>query len=200
MKSRVLTMLAIVGLSWGLLDPANVYGDQKAAARKKIIERGKMLVTLGGCTDCHTPLVMGPKGPMPDEKRFLSGHPADMPVPAVPVEVLGPDKWGAAVSPSMTAWAGPWGISFTRNLTPDMATGIGSWTEAMFIKTLRVGKHMGEGRDLLPPMPWQGIGSIGDDDLKAIFAYLRSIPPVENAVPDPISPTGERMSTAVEKK
>jgi hypothetical protein len=81
-------------------------------------------------------------------------------------------------------------VSFPRNLTPDQATGLGSWTEEMFIKTLRLGKHQGEGRDLLPPMPWQSIGQFNDDDLKAIWAYLQSIPPIDNAVPDPIPPAG----------
>jgi hypothetical protein len=83
---------------------------------------------------------------------------------------------------------GPWGVSFSRNLTPDQSTGIGSWTEEMFIKTIRDGKHQGEGRALLPPMPWQMYAQMTDDDLKAIFAFLRSLPAIANAVPDPIPP------------
>ena len=87
-----------------------------------------------------------------------------------------------------TAWIGPWGVSYTANLTPDPETGLGNWTEALFIKALRTGKHMGVGRPILPPMPWQGIGQVSDQDLKDIFAYLQSIKPVHNKVPDPIAP------------
>ena len=167
-----------------------------ADARKKaMIEHGKYLVTLGGCDDCHSPKVFGPKGPEFDTKRLLSGHPANSTLPEVPSGALGPDKWGALTSGDFTAWVGPWGTSFTRNLTPDVETGLGSWTDAMFIKTLRTGKHMGEGRDILPPMPWQNFGQLKDSDLKDIFAYLQSLPPISNAVPDPIAPTGERIPT-----
>jgi hypothetical protein len=116
-------------------------------------------------------------------------------VPEVPKDVIAPDKWGALATNDLTTWTGPWGVSFARNLTPDVATGIGSWTEEIFIKALRTGKDMGEGRAILPPMPWPMIGQATDADLKAIFAYLKSLKPVENAVPDPISPTGERVPT-----
>ena len=88
----------------------------------------------------------------------------------------------------LTAWVGPWGTSFARNLTPDKETGLGSWTEEMFIKALRTGKDMGEGRPILPPMPWEDFGKSTDSDLKAVFAYLKSLKPVKNAVHDPILP------------
>jgi mono/diheme cytochrome c family protein len=167
---------------------------------KALVERGKYLVNLGGCNDCHTPKVFGPKGPMFDTTKTLSGHPAEQKLPEIPKGVLAPDQWGALTSNDFTAWTGPWGVSFTRNLTPDVATGIGSWNEAIFVKALRTGKHMGEGRDILPPMPWQNIGQVNDADLKAIFAYLQSLKPIENAVPDPISPTGESVPTPVSPK
>jgi mono/diheme cytochrome c family protein len=153
-------------------------------------ERGKYVVTVGGCNDCHTPKTMTAAGPVPDEKLLLSGHPAGEKLPAIPKGVIAPDQWGALTNNNLTAWAGPWGVSFTRNLTPDTATGLGSWTESMFIKTLRDGKHQGEGRPLLPPMPWQMYAQMTDDDLKAVFAYLRSIPAINNPVPEPIAPAG----------
>jgi hypothetical protein len=159
-------------------------------AHKKLIARGKYLVNLGGCNHCHTPKVMGPKGPMDDESHRLAGSPAGEPVPALPGNDLGPGKWGAVVSMDMTMWGGPWGVSFTRNLTSDKETGLGSWTDAVFIKAMRTGKDMGEGRPILPPMPWEDIGKLPDADLKAIFAYLQSVPPVKNAVHDPIPPAG----------
>ena len=166
-----------------------------ASKMKSMIERGKYLVNLGGCNDCHSPKVFGPMGPVPDSTRLLSGHPAGDKTPEVPQGVIAPDKWGALTSNHFTAWAGPWGISFARNLTPDVATGLGSWTPEIFIKALRTGKDMGEGRDILPPMPWPNFALLTDADLKAIFTYLQSLKPIENAVPDPISPTGERMKT-----
>ncbi len=84
------------------------------------------------------------------------------PVPEVPKDVIGPGKWAALWSWDGTAFAGPWGVSFPRNLTPDTATGLGSWTEEMFMKALRTGKDMREGRDLLPPMPWATFSKLGD--------------------------------------
>ena len=134
---------------------------------------------------------MGPMMvPVPDTTRLLSGHPAHPSLAKIPEGVITPDGWGALTTNDLTPWAGPWGVSFSANLTPDVATGLGSWTEAMFIKALRTGKHMGEGRDVLPPMPWSDLGKLNDDDLKAIFAYLKSLKPVENAVPDPMPPAG----------
>lgn len=94
----------------------------------------------------------------------------------------------------MTAWAGPWGVSYAANLTPDQNTGMGIWTEDMFIKAMRAGKHMGYGREILPPMPWQASSNLTDEDLKAIFAYLRSVPPISNRVPGPLGAEGKAMS------
>jgi hypothetical protein len=155
---------------------------------KKLVEQGKYLVNLGGCNDCHSPKVFGPNGPVPDTTRLLSGAPSSNPVPAIPDGALGPGKWGVLASMDLTTWAGPWGVSFARNLTPDRETGLGSWTEAMFVKALRTGKDMGEGRPILPPMPWDPIGKLKDHDLKAIFAYLRSLKPIHNPIHDPIPP------------
>jgi mono/diheme cytochrome c family protein len=164
---------------------------QAAPAQMDQVKRGEYLVALGVCHDCHTPKTFGPTGPEPDMSRALSGHPADVKVPPIPEGVLGPGKWAALGNEHFTAWAGPWGVSFAMNLTPDEETGIGTWNEAMFIKALRTGKHLGEGRDILPPMPWPFIAKATDEDLKAIFAYLKSVKPVKNAVPDPIPPAGK---------
>jgi len=104
---------------------------------------------------------------------------------------LAPDKWGAVASNDLTAWAGLWGVSFAANLTPDQ-TGLGAWREEDFIKTMRTGKHFGIGRPVLPPMPWYDVAALTDDDLKAVFAYLRSLKPIRNAVPPPLPPAGGR--------
>jgi hypothetical protein len=117
--------------------------------------------------------------------RALTGHPAGMtmpPAPAVPM----PWMWvGAATN---TAFAGPWGVSFTANLTPDEETGLGTWTEEMFIQTMKTGKHQGKGRPVLPPMPVSVLAQLTDSDIRSLFAYLRSLKPVSNRVPAPIDP------------
>ena len=88
---------------------------------------------------------------------------------------------------------GPWGTSFAANLTPD-ETGIGNWSFGQFKKALTEGKAKGldGGRMLLPPMPWPNYVSMQEADLRAIFAYLKSIPPVKNIVPAPVPPTSAK--------
>jgi mono/diheme cytochrome c family protein len=156
------------------------------------VERGRYLVNLGGCNHCHSPKAMGPNGPVPHPLKTLSGHVAESNLPEIPKGVIGPDKWMGITNSDMTAWVGPWGVSFAANLTPDPATGIGAWTEDVFIKSMRTGKHMGTGRQILPPMPWEDIGKLTDQDLKDVFAYLMSIPAVRNPVPQPIPPAGDK--------
>jgi mono/diheme cytochrome c family protein len=150
------------------------------------VARGRYLVTAMGCNDCHTPLVMGPNGPEPDMSRMLSGHPQDMQLPLAPV--LPPGPWNTAVAATLTAWSGPWGVSFTHNLTPDRETGLGAWSLADFTDAMRTGRHQGRGRQILPPMPWQSVAALTDDDIAAVFAYLQSIPAISNRVPEPIAP------------
>jgi len=155
------------------------------------VERGKYLVTIMGCHDCHTPKAQGPGGaPVPDMTRQLSGHPENLPYPTWTPADLQQRNALALTTPMLTAWAGPWGVSFAANLTPDKDTGIGEWSEEAFIRAMRTGKHQGQstGRDILPPMPWQDIKEATDEDLKAAWAYLRSIPPVKNQVPFPVPP------------
>lgn len=157
------------------------------------IARGQYLVTVGGCNDCHTPLKMGPNGPEPDMTRMLSGHPEQFVITA-PARMTS-ESWMIASTPTNTAHSGPWGVSFTANLTPDQNTGLGIWTEEMFIKTLRTGRHMGASRPILPPMPWFNYGKMTDEDLKAVYAYLRSIPAIHNRVPEPLPPADGTTAT-----
>jgi mono/diheme cytochrome c family protein len=162
--------------------------DNKADAQKSKVDRGKYLVTTSGCHDCHSPKVYTPEGlPQPDEKRLLCGHPADEGLPEFSHDWVTPGKW-VLFNSHLTAAVGPWGISYAANLTPDDQTGIGLWTEDVFIKALRTGKHMGAGRPILPPMPWPNLAEMTDEDLGAMFAYLKSLPPVKNPVPAPVAP------------
>jgi hypothetical protein len=146
------------------------------------VERGHYLVKTTGCGDCHTPWVMGLQGPMQDTTRLLSGHPAAMVIPG-PAQIGPP--WMGAIDMSFTAFSGPWGVSFTANLTPD-STGLGPWSQDQFIQALRTGKHMGNGRPILPPMPWPAFSNMTDNDLASIYMYLRTIPAVSNKVPEAI--------------
>jgi hypothetical protein len=160
---------------------ANAFRTSDRAQR----ERGRYLVSIAGCHDCHTPWKMGPTGPGPDMSRMLSGHPEQVKVtqpPALPAT----GSWQSATALTNTAFAGPWGVSFTANLTPDHSTGLGIWTEEMFVNAIRMGRHMGVSRPILPPMPWPVYRNMTDEDLKAVFAYLRSIPPIANHVPDAV--------------
>jgi len=154
-------------------------------ATSKVV-RGQYLVQTSGCHDCHTPFKMGPHGPEPDMSRMLSGHPESLVMPPAPA--LPPGPWIVSSAATNTAHAGPWGVSFTANLTPDAETGLGQWTLRNFTDTIRTGRHMGRGRPVLPPMPIPVYNHFTDDDLEAIYAYLRTIPPIRNRVPEPLPP------------
>ena len=164
-----------------LLASSTAAQQSTAGASGSAASRGKYLVAIMSCNDCHTPFKMGPKGPEPDMSRMLSGHPEGMTLPPPPAPV-GPWMWSG--SGTMTAFAGPWGISYSANLTPDKNTGLGIWTEDMFVKAMRTGKHMATSRPIQPPMPWEWIKLATDSDLKAIYAYLKTVPPIVNHVPD----------------
>lgn len=149
------------------------------------VERGRYLVHTSGCNDCHTPWHMGPQGPAPDMSRLLSGHPANFELAPLPPASPG---WPVNAAPTNTAWAGPWGVSFTANLTPDKVTGLGSWTADEFVAAIRTGRHQGRGRQILPPMPAPVYAQMTDADLQAMFAYLQTIPAITNKVPEPVPP------------
>jgi mono/diheme cytochrome c family protein len=142
------------------------------------VERGEYLVNLMGCLDCHTP--RGPDG-RPMTPFTLAGHPPEAPVAVYQGGFLG------SFALTNTSWAGPWGVSFARNLTPDPDTGLGRWTEADFIKAARTGQKP-NGALILPPMPWPSLAHATEADLKAMWAYLQSLPPIKNAVPVNVPP------------
>ncbi len=164
---------------------AQVQHSKGATTTADKVALGKYIVTVSVCNDCHTPWKVGPSGPEPDMSRMLSGHPQDFAVPPAP-KAEGP--WIASISATNTAWAGPWGVSFTANLTPDRETGLDKWTLRNFVETIRTGRHMGRGREILPPMPFPMYKNFTDADLEAIFVYLQSIPAISNRVPEPLPP------------
>jgi len=130
-----------------------------AGADSAMIDRGRYLVALGGCEDCHTPgNFLGKR----DTTRVLGGSEVGFEIPKL-------------------------GVFYGANLTPDRETGIGGWTDPQVIAAFRTGKRP-DGRGLAPAMPWNNLAGMTDADAQAIVAYLRSLPPVKNKVPGPFGP------------
>lgn len=187
MKKQLLNVFLLTSsmllLSCG--QPAEVAVEVSPEPSKEVlIARGKYLTTLGGCNDCHSPKVMTPHGPEPDTTRLFSGHPQEEKLG----NVIKTNEW-LVMNNGFTAFVGPWGISYAANLSPD-DTGIKNWKLEQFITALRKGKYKGleNNRDILPPMPWQMYRHMTDEDLKAVFTYLQSVPPQKNLVPSPVPP------------
>lgn len=132
-------------------------GARAADARA---ERGKYLVTLGGCMDCHTPGYFLGK---PDMARLLGGSEVGFELPGL-------------------------GVFYGPNLTPDKETGLGGWSEKQIVTTLQTGVRP-DGRELAPIMPWRAFANLTRDDAFAIAHYLKSLPAVTNKVPGPFGPS-----------
>jgi mono/diheme cytochrome c family protein len=176
-------VVAVGPLAAFALDASAQQDAAKSPVSAGDVKRGEYLVTVAGCNDCHTPFKLNAQGrPEPDMSRMLSGHPESLKLPPPPP--LGDGPWVFVGAATNTAYAGPWGITYASNLTPDENTGMGIWTEDMFVRALRTGRHMGTSREIQPPMPWQSLSMMTDEDLKAMYAYLRTIPAVVNHVPE----------------
>lgn len=168
------------------VDESNKYGSFNTE-----IEYGKHLVTILDCNVCHTPKRMSERGPVLNLELMLSGRQADVPGLDINREEI--ESKGLTVTGDLTEWAGPWGVSYAGNLTPH-ETGIGSWSIEQFTLAMREGKFKGlsEGRTLLPPMPWESFSHLTDEELSAIFTYLKSIKPVDNLVPAALPPASAK--------
>ena len=166
--------------------------DSSASEKKKSIamteaekvQRGSYLVNAIGCDDCHSPKEITAAGFEIIPELRLSGYQSANHSPKADSNVV-KEGW-LLFGGDLTTAVGPWGQSFAANLTSD-ATGIGNWKEEQFIKAIREGKYKGldNTRPLLPPMPWFVYKNLTDDDLKSIFAFLKSTNPVKNVVPAP---------------
>lgn len=195
MKKIILTILSLV-IIVSLFTQCNLVGSSETKTEPMAnggyetqAKWGEHLVAVSGCTDCHTPKKMTEKGPVPDEALLFSGHTADM--PKIEVNRMEMQKLGLVVTRDLTEWIGPWGVSYATNLTPD-ETGTGNWKEEQFIRALKEGKYKGlaDARTLLPPMPWEQFKHFTDDEVKAIFAYFKTVKPIKNLVPQPLPPVG----------
>lgn len=184
MSSRIVFLVwSLMVFSVAALSSRDPFAEgASGAAASDPIRRGEFLVRFGGCSDCHTPKVFTDRGPEPDMSKLLSGHPEGSRLPLLDATRISNDGW-LLFNNQLTAAVGPWGISFAANLTSDDETGIGRWTEEAFVATMRTGEHWGVGPRIMPPMPWQNLAQLPDEDLKAIFVYLKSTPPVRNHVP-----------------
>lgn len=151
------------------------------------VKWGEHLVTIGGCNDCHTPKKMTPMGPVDDSTLLLSGHPENLPAPDVDRKAT--ESKGLVVTSDFTAWIGPWGITYSANLTPD-DSGTGKWTESQFLYAIKnsISKGLAGSRPLMPPMSMMPVKHMTDDELKAIFAYLRTVKPIKNNSVQPTQP------------
>ena len=194
-RSPLLTSLRAAALTAALSAALGCAGGKPAENEAARVARGHLLVSIGGCNDCHTPMVFDRELGMPvhDPARLLSGHPQGAPDPAS--ALAGHDN--GVIGPTFTSFRLPFGVVYAANLTPDPATGLGAWTEDMFVRALRTGRHLGgNGRPILPPMPWTNLALQSDDDLKAIFAYLRTVPAIRNDVPAPQVPDAAMTAIA----
>jgi mono/diheme cytochrome c family protein len=135
-----------------------------ASAAESQVERGKYLVTISGCSDCHTPGTFLGK---PDMAQFLGGS-------DVAFEI-----------PGLGAFAG-------ANITPDKETGIGSWTTEQIVTAIQTGQRP-DGRALAPIMPWRDFAAMSKADAIAVAAFLQSLPPVKHKVAGPFRP-GEKVT------
>ena len=186
--ATVIAFIAIAGyVTISSQGPSNAVADaEPLTPHADRVARGEYLVKIMGCNDCHTPWHVGPNGPEPDMTRMLSGHPEQIgPLP----NHKAPEPFVWSGFGTNTAFSGPWGVSYAFNLTPEQNTGLGIWTEDMFVTTIRTGRHMGTSRPINPPMPWPMYRNATDEDLKSIYAYLRTIKPIVNHVPEYVAPT-----------
>jgi cytochrome c553 len=169
MTSRIIAVVLLAAFAPSL----SAEMKMNPSLKKQRVERGRYLTTISACHDCHSPKAGSQL--IPDPERLLSGRPQTT---APPLQGAGEIR----ASLDLTAWAGPWGNSYAANLTPDRETGLGArYTEALFIQAIRTGKKP-EGETLSPPMPWTVYRNMTDEDLKSIYAYLRTLKPVNNAV------------------
>ncbi|MGE5175237.1 MAG: c-type cytochrome [Hyphomicrobiales bacterium] len=156
--AALLAATALIAASCGSPKTESAATSTAAPATVDPVARGKYLVTIMSCADCHTP---GTLYGAPDFTRQLSG--------------------------SELGWGGPWGTTYPRNLTPDMETGIGAWSQDDIVKAIQTG-YRPDGTQLSPPMPWPNFANLTHDDAMAIAAYLKSLPPIHHKVPDKLGP------------
>ena len=193
-KRTVATMIGIATATMLVTAGAARAAKPGAKAEGAPAERGAFIVQVGGCNHCHTPWMFDANlgMPVPDMKRMLSGHPADAPDP----EGKAGKRDIGLIGPTFTSFAMPFGVVYAPNLTPDKDTGLGTWTEKMFVDAIKNGKHMGgNGRSILPPMPWMDLAVLPEADSEVALR----VPQVDpgGAQPGPRAKVPEPVYTAI---
>ena len=183
--SVLIAGFSVIFFSCDSIDTKKAEMKPAVISRDSLVKRGGYLVSIMGCDDCHSPKNMTAQGPVVDMDHRLSGYPAQRPMMKVDQNAI-KSGW-TLFNGDLTSAVGPWGVSFSANITSDPKTGIGNWTEEQFKKALTQGKAKGldKSRSLLPPMPWQNFSNLHDEDIRAIYLYLLSLKSVENIVPEP---------------
>lgn len=148
-----------------IVDAPSARSGSFAPASRDLVYRGEYLVELLGCGSCHTD---GALRGDPDMNRALAGSRIGIAYIS-PLEVRLP------------------GIVYPANLTPDMETGIGSWSDQQIANAIRagIGRH---GNRRIATMPWQAYAKLSDEDVSAIVSYLRALTPVHHKVPEEVAP------------
>jgi mono/diheme cytochrome c family protein len=124
--------------------------DISAPSNSAMIERGRYLVKITGCNDCHTPSYAQSGGEVTEE-QWLIGDP------------LG--------------WSGPWGTTYASNLRLFMQT----LTEDQWVQTARTAQYR-------PPMPWPALHAMTEDDLRALYQFIRNLGPAGEPAPAYVAP------------
>ena len=175
----VLGYVAFRGIT--TVEPANA--SPPPQDRDQVLrQRGAYLMASLGCADCHTP--HDQKG-QPISEMMLAGHPEKAPLAEWDPSLLSRNIL-MTMSPTFTSFAGPWGVSVASNLTPDKETGTGNLTAETLIFSWRSGRHWRVARDILPPMPAPAFANLSDDDIRALHAFLMSLPPIKNRAPESV--------------
>jgi len=178
MKKRTLLILAFL-LSLTLITAFVTTAGASPNNQDDVLQHGKYIATIAGCTDCHTPL----KAEYQDPSKYT-------------LEQLQVISFNAAAALDETKLLsggrpfdlGPAGVLFTRNLTPDQETGLGAWTDEQVKLAVKTGVNH-DGKILFPVMPYHVYNGMADADMDAVVAYLRSVNAVSNKVPESTIPT-----------
>ena len=178
MKKRTLIVLASL-LSLTLIMAFATTAGASPNKQDDVLQHGKYIATIAGCTDCHTPL----KAEYQDPSKYT-------------LEQLQVISFNAAAALDETKLLsggrpfdlGPAGVLFTRNLTPDQETGLGAWTDEQVKLAVKTGVNH-DGKILFPVMPYHVYNGMADADMDAVVAYLRSVNAVSNQVPESTIPT-----------
>ena len=178
-KLLIITIAAIFTVS---CDRETVSPEKFSAEQ---VREGETLVLEGSCNFCHTPELTE------DDKYFgkiLFGYPSDKKLPELPNVPFGSQQWMEFVSNlDSTVWIAGNMVVFSANITPDIETGIGSWSKDDFINTIRTGMHPGWKKKVNKPMPWLDYAKLSNDELTSIYSYLMTQQPVHNKVPEPVT-------------